>query len=132
MKNGSDGPPTVPTAEQVRNFLIANAREVGAVAGFRELAETLESLAADVEQQFSDLEHLEKLLNELEVTMVAALKSAQTEEQLAAAKRDLKDQLQPHQGKMTPKQLEALADQYLERRLMDEAGIPRLSLFYMK
>jgi hypothetical protein len=96
MKNGSDGSTTVPTAEQVRNFLIANAREVGAVAGFRELAETLESLAADVDQQYSDLEHLEKLLNELEVTMVAALKSAQTEEQLAAVKRDLKDQLQPH------------------------------------
>jgi hypothetical protein len=54
-KNGSDGH-VLP----VPYFLIANARAVG-TAGFLEIADALESLAADVEHRYSDLEQLEGL-----------------------------------------------------------------------
>jgi hypothetical protein len=117
------------SVDQVRNYLTANARAVGS-AGFREIAETLESLAADVKDD-SDLEKLERQLNKLEDEMLDALKGAQTAQHLAEAGRSLNDALKPYQGKMTAEQIEMLGRQHLERHVLNEAGVPRLSLFYM-
>jgi len=41
-------------------------------------------------------------------------------------------QLRPYRGKMTADQLSMLEKQYLERVLLERAGLPRLSLFYMR
>jgi hypothetical protein len=41
-------------------------------------------------------------------------------------------QLRPYRGKMTADQLSMLEKQYLERTLLEKAGLPRLSLFYMR
>ena len=40
--------------------------------------------------------------------------------------------LKPYRGKMTAEQLKMLETQYLERRLLENAALPRLSLFYMR
>lgn len=50
---------------------------------------------------------------------------------MVAARRDLETQLRPHRSKMSGEQLRQLEEQYLAKRLLDAAGLPRLSLFYM-
>jgi hypothetical protein len=99
---------------------------------FHEIAGALDRLAADLEQHFQNLEDLERHLTALEEKMVAAARVAQTDDQLLAARRDLDHQLRPYRGKMSAEQLSMLEKQYLERRLIEDNNLPRLSLFYLR
>jgi len=54
------------------------------------------------------------------------------EEQLLDARKDLDRHLRPYRGKMSAEQLSMLEKQYLERIVLESAGLPRLSLFYMR
>ncbi len=81
---------------------------------------------------YGDLEDLERRLTALEDKMVAIARTRQTEDQLLAARTDLDRELRPYRGKMTADQLAMLQKQYLERRLLESSGLPRLSLFYLK
>ena len=63
---------------------------------------------------------------------LAIARSRQTEEQMLAARQELDRQLRPYRGKMSADQLTMLEKQYLERHLLEKAGLPRLSLFYMR
>jgi len=45
------------------------------------------------------------------------------------ARQELDRQLRPYRGKMTAEQLAMSERQYLERNLLEKAGLPRLSLF---
>jgi len=80
---------------------------------------------------FGDLEQLEQRLTALEDKMIAIARSRQTEDALFRARRDLDQQLKPYRGKMSAPQVAMLEKQYLERRLLEDAGLPRLSLFYL-
>jgi hypothetical protein len=117
--------------EDLRAYLTANA-DTARHAGFSEIAAALENLALDAAQHYRDLEQLEQRLTALEEKLIATLKSAQTDEELFATRRELEAQLRPYRGKMTAPQLAMLERQYLERRLLDKSGLPRLSLFYMR
>ena len=117
--------------EDLRNYLAANAEAVRK-AGFPDIAAALDNLARETEQHYRDLEQLEQRLTALEEKLIATVKSVQTEEQLFTARRELDAQLRPYRGKMTAEQLAMLERQYLERRLLEKAGLPRLSLFYMR
>jgi len=117
--------------EALRAYLTANAEGVRA-AGFPEIAETLEALAAESEAFHHDLEQLEQRLTALEEKLIAWLRTAQTDDQLFEARRELDSQLRPYRGKMTADQLAMLERQYLERRLLERSRLPRLSLFYMR
>jgi hypothetical protein len=64
--------------------------------------------------------------------MIAVVRSRQTDEQLLEARRQLDLQLRPYRGKMTAPHLAMLEKQYLERQLLESAGLPRLSLFYLR
>jgi hypothetical protein len=68
----------------------------------------------------------------LEEKMLAMARTHQTEEEMLQARLDLDRQLRPYRGKMTADQLTMLEKQYLERNLLEKAGLPRLSLFYMR
>jgi hypothetical protein len=127
---GGPAAPPFPL-EDLRNYLAGNAEAVRS-AGFSEAASALENLAAETEQHYRDLEQLEQRLTALEEKLIATVKSAQTDEDLFTARRELDAQLRPYRGKMTAEQLAMLERQYLERRLLDKAGLPRLSLFYMR
>jgi len=118
--------------EEIRNYLLANVAEIRKQAGFEELAASLDRLAAEVGQMYGDLEDLERRLTSLEDKMVAIARTRQTEEQLLAARVDLDGELRPYRGKMTAEQLAMLEKQYLERRLLETSGLPRLSLFYLR
>ena len=123
-------PPPFPEAD-LRTYLSSNA-ELVAKGGFPEIAGALDRLAAETALHYQDLEQLEQRLTALEEKLIATLKSAQTEEQLFTARRELDAQLRPYRGKMSAEQLAMLERQYLERRLLDQSGLPRLSLFYMR
>jgi hypothetical protein len=63
--------------------------------------------------------------------MLAVARASQTEEHLLKIRQDLDADLRPYRSKMSAPQLAMLEKQYLERRLLERQGLPRLSLFYM-
>jgi hypothetical protein len=116
---------------ELTGYLRTNASEVRAKPGFEDVATVLERLIADVELHYRDLEDLERRLTALEERMVAGARLKQTDEAQVEARRQLDLQLKPYRGKMTAEQLTMLEKQYLERQLLESAGLPRLSLFYL-
>ena len=68
----------------------------------------------------------------LEEKMIGAARAPQSEEQALESRRELDRQLRPYRGKMTADQLSMLEKQYLERHLLEQSNLPRLSLFYMR
>lgn len=120
--------------EEVRNHLARCSAGLRAQqrSAYREIASSLDRLASDAEVHYQDLEDFERRLTALEEKMIAIARSTQSEDDLLAARRELDAQLRPYRGKMSADQLAMLEKQYLERRLLESAGLPRLSLFYLR
>jgi len=114
--------------DEVREYIARNAA-VLRKAGLVELAVSLE--AVPVETLYSDLEQLEQRLTAIEEKMIARLRSDAADEALFEARRTLDRELQPYRGKMSAQQLSMLEKQFLERKLLENKGLPRLSLFYL-
>jgi len=117
--------------EAMKSYLDRNLRTLSALPGFEEIAAGLERLVAEAETLYGDLEQLEQRLTALEDRMIAIARARQTDEAIFRARRDLDQQLKPYRGKMTAPQVAMLEKQYLERRLLEDTGLPRLSLFYL-
>ncbi len=117
--------------EELRAYLESNAARLRRPP-FEEIADALERLAADAAAHYGDLEELERRLTALEDKMIAAARASQSEEDLLAARREFDLQLRPYRGKMTAGQIAMLEKQFLDRRLLESAGLPRLSLFYLR
>ncbi|MDX1980625.1 MAG: hypothetical protein SFV51_10175 [Bryobacteraceae bacterium] len=120
-------------ASELEAYLRNNAgqlRQTGRPA-FEEIAVSLDGLAADSERQLGNLEELEQRLAALEDKMVAIARSEQNDQDLFDARRELNSYLRPYRTKMTASQLLMLEKQFLDRRLFEKLGVPRLSLFYM-
>lgn len=115
--------------DALRTYLAENSTAVGAIEGYSEIATALARLT---DEAHTDLEALEQRLTVLEEKMIAIARTHQSEEDLLAARREMDRQLRPYRGKMTADQLSMLEKQYLERALLEKAGLPRLSLFYMR
>ena len=96
-------------------------------AGFDDVAASLEQLMSG---PLDDLEEVEQRLGILEQKVIAMLRSRQSEEDALVARKSLDSQLRPYRSKMTADQLSMLERQYLDRDLLENAKIPRLSLFY--
>jgi hypothetical protein len=114
--------------DDVRAFLTRNAAALRK-AGQEEIAASLESL--DVDTLYADLEQMEQRLTAIEEKLVARLRAETSEEKLFEARRALDLELKPYRSKMTAEQLAMLERKFLERRLLESAGVPRLSLFYL-
>jgi hypothetical protein len=78
-----------------------------------------------------DLEDLERRLTVLEDKLSAAVTSSAEEEAILEVRREMDRALQPYRRKMKPEQLAQLERQYVQKRLFEKYGIPRLSLFYL-
>jgi hypothetical protein len=120
------------TLEALEDYLAANAQQIRKQSGFDDVAAAVDRLASEAAALFHDLEDLEQRLTALEDKMIALARSRQTEEDLLRARRELDLQLRAYRGKMTAPQLAMLEKQYLERQLLESAGLPRLSLFYLR
>jgi hypothetical protein len=114
--------------EDVGRHVQANADALRS-AGYADLAGSLESLP--LEQLFGDLEQLEQRLTAIEEKMIARARAAASEEALFEARRALDQELKPYRGKMSAEQLAMLERQFLDRKVLESAGLPRLSLFYL-
>jgi hypothetical protein len=78
-----------------------------------------------------DLEDLERRLTILEQKLMAALSADADEEALLVIRREMDRSLAPYRRKMSAEQLAQLERQYTQKRLFEQFGVPRLSLFYL-
>jgi hypothetical protein len=96
-----------------------------------ELRETLERVSArlaELQSNFADAESLEESLNDLEKLIDAALLDEFAGNEI---KSEIEKQLSSYRGKMDAPTYRHTFDLMLLKRLREETGIPRLSLFYL-
>ena len=130
--------------EELRNFLRRNIEKLEQAAQrvnssdaelARRIAQAGESLAGIMPLLDSpadlDLEGLERRLSAVEEKLSAALLAAADEGILVDIHADLDKQLAPYRRRMSAEQLSQLERQYIQKRLLERFGLPRLSLFYL-
>jgi hypothetical protein len=101
-------------------------------AALRETATSLESATTLLETPGTlDLEDLERRLTVLDERTQALLTSRAPEDLMLKIRRELDGQLAAYRRKMKAEQMALVEKQYIQKRLLEEFGLPRLSLFYM-
>ena len=123
----------------VAEFLQRNAEQLeqatlpGAAAQIaRETAYTLRGLADAVTRGAAPpMEDLERRLTVAEEKVTAAMLAATPDDALLKVRTEADRDLAPYRGKMTAAQIDQLHKQYAQKRLLEQYGVPRLSLFYM-
>ncbi len=78
-----------------------------------------------------DLEALERTLTVLEEKLFAALTAAAPEDLLVGLKEHAARELAPYRARMGAVQLRQVERQFVQKQLLVEYNLPRLSLFYM-
>ena len=97
-----------------------------------EAASTLRRLAEETETKpLARLEDLERRLTVLEEKLFAALLASTPDEEIVTVRAAADRDIAPYRRKMSGPQIEQLQKQYVHKRLLEEYGLPRLSLFYM-
>lgn len=121
-------------AEDLRRYVEANAAAIRATARaeFLPVADSLDQIDAELPRLSADLEALEQRLTVLEQKLIAIARAGQTEQQALEARQNLEKHLRPWRSKMTAPQIAMLEAQFLDRATLDSAGLPRLSLFYLR
>jgi hypothetical protein len=107
--------------------------------GFDALCEALARAAARLEELASDFgraarpdaEMLEASLSDLEALLDRALRASLPAEVLAEKRAEAEEQLRKYRGRMEHATYEQTRDNLLAKALREEAGVPRLSLFYL-
>jgi hypothetical protein len=142
-KAGSKAAGDVFSREELKSYFAKNAARLKQVvekrtaqqpemAGrLREIAESLEASAAllDTPGTF-DLEDLERRLTILDDKICALLTSHAPEDEMLKIRREVDGQLARYRRKMKAEQLAMVEKQYMQKRLLEEFGLPRLSLYY--
>jgi hypothetical protein len=77
-----------------------------------------------------DLEDLERRLTILDEKLHAALLTHAGDETMLKIRREMDRQLAAYRRKLKAEQLALVEKQYVQKRLLEEFGLPRLSLFY--
>jgi hypothetical protein len=141
-KTGRTVAPAFPVQE-LRIYLakkVAQARAAAAkVSGtLPTLAVRLNEIASAVAAACSlldapgilDLEDLERRLGVLDDKVYAAVTADASEELLLRMRREMDGQLAMYRRKMKAEQIALVEKQYLQKRLLEEVGVPRFSLYY--
>jgi hypothetical protein len=95
-------------------------------ASLREMAEAIEGSG-----KLPRLEDLERRLTVLEEKLFAVLMAVTPDEELVKVRAEADRDIAPYRRNMVPAQVEQLHKQYVHKRLLEQCGLPRLSLFYM-
>ena len=121
-------------ADELRRYVESNAAAIRATsrAEFLPVADSLDQIGAELPTLSADLEALEQRLTILEQKLIAIARSGQSEQQALEARQNLEKHLRPWRSKMTAPQIAMLETQFLDRATLDSAGLPRLSLFYLR
>jgi hypothetical protein len=103
----------------------------GLSANVRESADSLASASTLLDSPGAiDLEDLERRLTVLDDKIYAQLLGHAEEELLLKLRREIDAQLATYRRKMKAEQLALVEKQYMQKRLLEEFRLPRLSLFY--
>lgn len=78
-----------------------------------------------------DYETLELKLNTLEERVLAAIFSGMSQESLLQAKQATRQEIQRHKRGLKAEHIAMLEGKLMRKKLLQEFGIPRLSLFYL-
>ena len=125
--------------DRIVKYLEANASRLEAAAAdppadtvIGETAARLRALAAGLRNDpATKLEDLDRTLSVLEEKVFAALMTAADESELEALREQASRELAPYRGKMQAVQIKQVQQQFLQKKLLEARGLPRLSLFYM-
>jgi hypothetical protein len=117
--------------EAVRAHLEKGAAALDALDGYSEIASSLQAILADFSRHAADLRELELRLTALEDKMASIARTRLTEEQLLSMRRELDRDIAPYRSRMSAEQLARLEKSFLDRKVYEAAGLPRLSLFYL-
>ena len=145
-ERSDDKPESGLSAAEIANFMRKNAEKLrqigvtsqsGASAQIHSAADavagSLTALAAELEGASSlpKLEDLERRLTIMEEKLLAALTMAAPEAELVALRTEADREIAPYRSKMPAAQIVQLQKQFIHKRMLEKATIPRLSLFYM-
>lgn len=98
----------------------------------QESATTLRTLAESLSAPTPvGMEDLERRVTVLEEKLFAALLAGTADDALYQVRADADRDLAPYRRTMSAPQIEQLQKQYIHKRLLEQYGVPRLSLFYM-
>lgn len=97
----------------------------------QDAAAALRELASSLEAVIPPWEDLERRLTVMEEKLFAVLITATPDDELLAVRAQADRELAPYRRKMPAAQIEQLHKQFVHKRLLEEYGLPRLSLFYM-
>jgi hypothetical protein len=141
-KNGREAKEAFPR-EELKSYIVRNAAHVDAAAKkdataypemaarLAEIAESVRACSVLVDSPAKlDLEDLERRLTVLDDKLSALLTTHATEELMMRIRREVDGQLSAYRRKMKADQLALVEKKYTQKRLLEEFGLPRLSLYY--
>jgi hypothetical protein len=142
-KNGNTVAKEPFSREELRAYLAKNAEQIGNVAPgtasstvelagrLREISHSLNGMLTLIDVPGAlDLEDLERRLTILDDKLQATLTSYANEETMMKIRREMDGQLAAYRRKMKAEQIALVEKQYLQKRLLEEFRLPRLSLYY--
>ncbi len=151
-EHGDDKLESGLSAAEIANFMRKNAEKLRQIGTFNQgearaqsgasaqihsaadaVAGSLAALAAELEGASSlpKLEDLERRLTVMEEKLLAALTIAASEAELVALRTEADREIAPYRSKMPAAQIVQLQKQFIHKRMLEKATMPRLSLFYM-
>lgn len=141
-ESGAAPRPAAFSREEIAQFFRSNAAALRAAAqrpeasrlapAFTEIAAALDALVKQPgTDQVANLEDLERHLTVFEEKLLAALTQAMSADELVALRREVEHALAPYRRKMKAPQLALIEKQFLQKKLFERCGLPRLSLFYL-
>jgi hypothetical protein len=133
------GSPPGLQQEEIAQFFTANAQKLRQIKSApavtlvaEECAVTLTDLASTLASATNlRLEDLERRLTVMEEKLLAALTMTASENELFTLRTEADREIAPYRSKMPGPQIEQLQKQFIHKRLLEKAKIPRLSLFYL-
>lgn len=124
-------------SERIAAYLQANAGVYEGVAQgdavMMQTAVRLREMAAELlgKDNQASVEDVERTLTVLEEKVFASLKLSASEDEMVRLKEQADRELAPYRARMHAGQMRQVQEQFLQKRLLEARGLPRLSLFYM-
>jgi hypothetical protein len=142
-KNGNVMTKEPFSRDELRVYLAKNATQIAGVAdggtfGLGEFADRLRQIAHSLNGTATlldasgelDLEDLERRLTILDDKLQATLTSHANEDMMLKIRREMDGHLATYRRKMKAEQIALVEKQYVQKRLLEEFCLPRLSLYY--
>jgi len=118
-------------AEQLSNVIATRQTHGALTSGLADAARALQSYSELLDAPLGpELEDLERRLSILDEKLHALVLTHASDELMLRIRRELDGQLAAYRRKMKAEQLAMIEKQYVQKRLLEEFGLPRLSLYY--